>query len=142
MWYLITGVICVLLIWNNNRNRNANIIKYALISILFPPLGYGLWQAEKPLIGDEKRYGGKGWNVLKWVAIIHTILCIIWAIYGMFIGAEVASNTTSEYGKAGAVIGAGLGIMMIMVVWFVGVVGSLVLGLILKKPITEEAPVS
>ena len=32
--------------------------------------------------------------------------------------------------------------MMIMVVWFVGVVGSLVLGLILKKPITEEAPVS
>lgn len=142
MWYLITGVICVLLIWNNNRNRNANIIKYALISILFPPIGYGLWQAEKPLIGDEKRYGGKGWNVLKWVAIIHTILCIIWAIYGMFIGAEVASNTTSEYGKAGAVIGAGLGIMMIMVVWFVGVVGSLVLGLILKKPITEEAPVS
>jgi hypothetical protein len=142
MWYLITGVICVLLIWNNNRNRNANIVKYALISILFPPIGYGLWQAEKPLIGDEKRYGGKGWNVLKWVAIIHTILCIIWAIYGMFIGAEVASNTTSEYGKAGAVIGAGLGIMMIMVVWFVGVVGSLVLGLILKKPITEEAPVS
>lgn len=142
MWYLITGVICVLLIWNNNRNRNANIVKYALISILFPPIGYGLWQAEKPLIGDEKRYGGKGWNVLKWVAIVHTILCIIWAIYGMFIGAEVASNTTSEYGKAGAVIGAGLGIMMIMVVWFVGVVGSLVLGLILKKPITEEAPVS
>ena len=142
MWYLITGVICVLLIWNNNRNRNANIVKYALISILFPPIGYGLWQAEKPLIGDEKRYGGKGWNVLKWVAIIHTILCIIWAIYGMFIGAEVASNTTSEYGKAGAVIGAGLGIMMIIVVWFVGVVGSLVLGLILKKPITEEAPVS
>ena len=142
MWYLITGVTCVLLIWNNNRNRNANIVKYALISILFPPIGYGLWQAEKPLIGDEKRYGGKGWNVLKWVAIVHTILCIIWAIYGMFIGAEVASNTTSEYGKAGAVIGAGLGIMMIMVVWFVGVVGSLVLGLILKKPITEEAPVS
>ena len=142
MWYLITGVICVLLIWNNNKSRNANIGKYALISILFPPIGYGLWQAEKPLIGDEKRYGGKGWNVLKWVAIIHTILCIIWAISGMFIGAELASKTTSEYGKAGAAIGAGLGIMMIMVVWFVGVVGSLVLGLILKKPINEEAPVS
>ena len=142
MWYLITGVICVLLIWNNNKSRNANIGKYALISILFPPIGYGLWQAEKPLIGDEKRYGGKGWNVLKWVAIIHTILCIIWAISGMFIGAELASKTASEYGKAGAAIGAGLGIMMIMVVWFVGVVGSLVLGLILKKPITEEAPVS
>jgi hypothetical protein len=32
--------------------------------------------------------------------------------------------------------------MMIMMVWFFGVVGSLVLGLILKKPIVEEAIVS
>jgi hypothetical protein len=142
MWYLITGALCAFLIWNNNRNRNANIVKYALISLLFPPLGFGLWQAEKPLIGDEKRYGGKSWNVLKWIAIIHTILCIIWAFYGLVIGAEVASNTNSDYGKAGAVIGAGIGIMMIMMVWFFGVVGSLVLGLILKKPIVEEAIVS
>ena len=139
MWYLITGLICIFLIWNNNKERNASITKYAIISIIWPPLGYGLWQAEKPLINDEKRYGGKGWNILKWFAIIHTIMCVIWGFYGMFLGAKVASESGSDAGKVGAAIGTGLGIMMIMLVWFFGVVGSLILGLIVKKPIVEEA---
>jgi hypothetical protein len=139
MWYLITGLICVFLIWNNNKDRNASITKYAIISILLPPLGYGFWQAEKPLINEEKRYGGRGWNILKWFAIIHTIMCVVWAFYGMFIGAKIASESGSDAGKVGAAIGTGLGIMMIMAVWFFGVMGSLVLGLIVKKPIVEEA---
>ena len=139
MWYLITGLVCIFLIWKSNKNRNTNITKYVIVSILFPPIGYGLWQAEKPLINDEIRYGGKGWNVMKWLAIIHTIMCIIWAFYGISVGADVAKNSGSDAGKVGAAIGTGLGIMMIMMVWFFGVVGSLVLGLMLKKPITENA---
>lgn len=139
MWYLITGLVCVFLIWNSNKNRNAKIGKYVILSILLPPIGYGLWQAERPLINDEQRFGGKGWNLMKWIGIIHTIMCLIWAFYGMSVGAEVANQADSDAGKVGAAIGTGLGIMMIMMVWFFGIVGSLILGLILKKPITETA---
>jgi amino acid transporter len=139
MWYLITGLVCVFLIWNSNKNRNAKIGKYVILSILLPPIGYGLWQAERPLINDEQRFGGKGWNLMKWIGIIHTIMCVIWAFYGMSVGAEVANQADSDAGKVGAAIGTGLGIMMIMMVWFFGIVGSLILGLILKKPITETA---
>lgn len=137
MWYTITSIVCILLIWNENKKRNAIITKYLILSFIFPPVGYGLWKAEMPLINDEKRYGGKGWNLMKWIAIIHTIMCIIWAFYGIFIGAEVANSSSSDAYKAGAVIGTGLSIMMIIIIWFFGVVGSLVLGLIIKKPITE-----
>lgn len=139
MWYIFTGLVCVFLIWKDSQKRSTSITKYAVLSLLVPPIGYGLWQADKSLVGDEKRYGGKGWNTLKWVAIIHTILCIIWAVYGMFLGAEAVSEAGSDAGAAGAAIGTGLGIMLIMFVWFGVVVGSLVLGLILKKPITETA---
>ena len=139
MWYFITGLICAVLIWLNNKERNAPIVKYIVISILFPQLGYGLWQAEKPLIGNEERYGGKGWNIMKWFAIFHTIFCVIWAVYGLVVGSDVASKTNDDFGRAGAVIGTGLGIIMIMMVWFGGVLGSLILGLILKKPIVEKA---
>jgi len=139
MWYLVTGLVCVFLIWKDSKKREGSIVKHAVLSVLVPPLGYALWQAEKPLVGDEKRYGGKGWNLMKWIAIMHTVLCIIWAVYGMMIGAEVASGADSEYGVAGAAIGTFLGLGMIAFVWFGGVVGSLVLGLILKKPVTETA---
>ncbi len=139
MWYIITGVFCCFLIILNNRKRKANPIKYLILTLILPPIGYGLWQAEKPLIENEERHGGKGWNVMKWVALIHTVLCIFWGFYGVILGATMTSEATSDAAKAGAAIGTGLGIMLIMMVWFGGVVGSLILGAILKKPIIEKA---
>lgn len=138
MWYLITGFVCVFLIWSDSRKRNAAFAKYALLSIIIPPIGYGLWQASKPLVGEEKRYGGKGWNVMKWVGIMHTVLCVVWALYGMFQGAGITSAAETDAEKTGAAIGTGIGIMLVGVVWFFGVAGTLIIGFLLKKPITEE----
>ncbi len=133
MWYLITGLICVFLIWKSNKERNGSIAKYLIVSLLLPPLGYALWQAEKPLIKEEKRHGGKDWNVLKWFVISYTVMCVIWAFYEMFIGAKMTSASESDAEKVDAVMGMGLGIMMIMITWFLGVVGAL------KEPIIEDA---
>lgn len=141
MWYLITGIIASILIVINKKERNINIVKYIIISLIMPPLGYGMWQADKPLIGKEERYGGKGWVIMRTFAIFHTIMCIIWAFFALGLASEVAGNASNDYEAAGAAIGAGIGIIMIVGIWFGGTLGSLILGLILKKPIHEKAEV-
>ena len=139
MWYLIVGLLGVLLIWRNSKGRDTSITKYAVLSIVLPWVGYSLWQAEKQLINDEKRYGGKAWNFLKTGALIHTFLCIIWGIYGVIGGAMMTDSAGSDAEAVGAAIGTGIGMLMIMAVWFGGVFGALVLGSILKTPTIEEA---
>jgi hypothetical protein len=76
---------------------------------------------------------------MKWCAIMHTVMCFVWGVYGMVAGAEVASEAGSRAGEVGAAIGTGIGMMMIAFVWFGGVVGCLLLGVILKKPVEESA---
>jgi len=145
MWYLylITGMLCILLIWRNKKNRNVNITKYVILSILFPHIGYGLWEAEKPLIDNEKRHGGKGWNVMKWVGIIHTIMCVIFALYIIFWGvAQLDGDHATESEIKGIFLSIGWSIMLTIVLWFFGIGVSLILGLILKKPIIETAQTS
>lgn len=138
MWYLITGIVSIIIIILNNRQRKANVIKYVIITLLIPPVGFGLWQAEKPLLPGEERYGGKAWNVLKWVAIIHTILCFIWGIWAIGFTSDQMATTSNDAEVVGTAIGAGIGFMLIAGVWFFGILVSLIMGLILKKPITEK----
>lgn len=139
MFYFLIAGLCVVYILVNNKKRKASLTKYIILSILFPPIGFALWQAEKPLIGDERRYGGRGWNFMKWFALMHTLLCILWAFAAMGIGASYIASTSDDAEALGAALGTGLGLTMIMIAWFIGTIGSLILGLILRKPVTESA---
>ncbi len=138
MWYLITAAICVAIILLQNRTRKGKPLKHIILSIVLPPLGFGLWQAEKPLLVGEKRYGGKGWNTAKWFALFHSIMCLIWMIYGFVLGAQMASQSTSDAHAAGAAIGTGLAIFLIGGVWAAGFIISIIIGLVMKTPTVEE----
>ncbi len=62
--------------------------------------------------------GGEGWNVMKWLEIMHTIMCIIWIFYAMTVVTNVSGQAGSYSEEVRAAIGVGLGIFMIMMVWF------------------------
>ena len=109
---------------------------FLLLIIVFP-----YYLAVRNLKEGEIREGGKGWNVLKNFALLWTLFMAvvgIGAMVNMGAGAPIAGN---EYEQAGYVLGAALGIGMLATLWFVVMVGALVLGLFLKEAsVVEKGP--
>lgn len=63
------------------------------------------------------------------------------AIAGMVNAGQTDDQATSQAQKAGAALGATLGMGMIFVLWFVVLTAALILGLFLKKlGIVEDSP--
>lgn len=65
-------------------------------------------------------------KLIKWGFIGFNILMVIWLIGGMSAATD-GIDAMSEAGKAGAAIGAGLGVTMILGIW---VIGDIILGLL------------
>lgn len=61
-------------------------------------------------------------KIIKWAFIGFNILMAIWLISGMASASESISQTTNDAEQAGAVIGTGLGAIMIIFLWLAGAV--------------------
>ncbi len=61
-------------------------------------------------------------KIIKYMFIGFNILMAIWLIGGMASASESISQTTNDAEQAGAVIGTGLGAMMIIFLWLAGAV--------------------
>lgn len=66
-------------------------------------------------------------KVLKWLFIAFNLIMIYWLFAGTGASTDVVNHASSEAGKAGAEIGRGLGVMMILFLW---VVGDIILGML------------
>ena len=81
-----------------------------------PKCGFQLRKPKRSFIG----------KVFKWVFVIFNLLMLVWLIGGWNAASEVSSTATTAAEQAGAAIGTGIGIAMILFLW---VIGDIILGL-------------
>ena len=97
--------------------------------------------AKRPLKAGEVREGGTAWNVTKSFAIFWTLFMFIAGVAGMISVSDIVNTASSGAEQAGAAIGTAMGMGMILGLWFIVIVGALVIGLFLKKSsIVEKGP--
>ena len=90
--------------------------------------------AKRNLRAGETREGGTGWNYLKTLAVLWTIVMLAVGAQYILAPRGVAPVAHTSAWRAGAAIGA-------TAVWFFPVLGALFLGLVLKKTsIVEKGP--
>lgn len=72
-------------------------------------------------------------KIIKWAFILFNLLMLVWLISGIGGSSEVYSTATSDAERAGAAIGTGIGVMLILILWGVG---DMILGLfvLLTRP--------
>lgn len=140
-WYFIIYAIVALWVFLDAKKRGNNAPAWAIATFIIGVIVTPYYLAKRYLLAGETREGGVAWNVLRYFAIFWTLTMAITTIGAM--GAVSSSMPTSgnQYEEAGAVIGATLGIGMILTVWFMVLVAALVIGMFLKKSsIVEKGP--
>lgn len=90
-------------------------------------------------IRTEKYQRGVFGTLIKWIFIAYNVLMLIWLIGGIASVSSIQANSDAE--RAGAAIGATIGVSMILTLWFFGAV---ILGLFTlltrgNKVIVEES---
>ena len=76
-----------------------------------------------PLRKPQRSFFGK---IFKWSFILFNILMIAWMIFGIQGSSEVYNSASNEFEQAGAAIGTGIGVALLLGIW---VVGDIILGL-------------
>ncbi len=61
-------------------------------------------------------------KIIKWTFIGYNVLMLFWFISGLNIASDGITNSATDAEKAGATIGSGIGIMLIIFVWTAGTV--------------------
>lgn len=97
--------------------------------------------AKRNLKSGQVREGGTAWNVLKYFALFWTITIAVVGVAGFGSASAVVSNSTNGFEQAGAVIGTGIGLALLLPLWFFPMVFALILGAFLKKSsVVENGP--
>ena len=142
MWYVIIFGLLTLYVVIDGSRRNlgaAKTILWAIGTFLLGVIVLPLYFAKRPLRANEVREGGFAWNILKNFALTWTILMV--AISITAISAASQTNVNSGAEAAGAALGMGIVIVILAVLWFVPMVGAIVLGFFLKNSaIVERGP--
>lgn len=87
-------------------------------------------------VSDRTAFG----KIVKWVFIIFNVLMLIWLISSCAAVGDISSTASNDAERAGAAIGAGLGVTFLLFVWGVGdvILGLFVLFTRRKKLITVD----
>src|SRR5215211_2553550 len=140
MWYIIIfGLLTLWVAFDASRRKlgAAKTILWTIGTFLLGVIVVPIYLAKRPLKVNEVREGGLVWNLLKNFALTWTILMV--AISISAISAAAGTDTSSGAEVAGAAIG--IVIVILAVVWFVPMVGAIVLGFFLKNSaIVERGP--
>jgi hypothetical protein len=141
MWYWILWIILAVWTFFDAKKRHNNAIGWAIGTLLVGPIVLPVYFAKRYLRVNEVREGGTAWNVLKNFSLYWTLTMFIVGVAGAIGAGGVISGAEDGAEQAGAVIGAGIGLTMIFILWLVVVVIALILGFFLKKSsIIEKGP--
>ncbi|MDI3548179.1 MAG: hypothetical protein PWR10_1831 [Halanaerobiales bacterium] len=141
MWYFIVyGLFAVWVFWDARKRKN-NLWAWPLTTFFLGPIILPFYFAKRNLKDGEVREGGTGWNVLKNFALLWTLTMFIAGIAGMIGAGSIVEEAATETEQAGAIIGAGLGLGMIFMLWFIPMIIAIIIGVFLKKSsIVENGP--
>lgn len=87
-------------------------------------------------VSDRTTFG----KIVKWVFILFNILMLVWLVGSCSAISEVSQQSVNDAERAGAAIGAGIGVTFLLFVWGVGdvILGLFVLFTRRKKIITVD----
>ncbi len=141
MWYFMLYLAFAVWVFIDAKKRMNQPVGWPAATFLLGPIVLPVYFAKRNLKEGEVREGGTGWNVIKNFALFWTLTIAVGAIAGMVNAGQVADRATTQAQKAGAALGATLGMGMIFVLWLGVVTAALILGLFLKKSsIVEHGP--
>lgn len=142
MWYWVLNIAIALWVFFDARSRKMDqSVLWAIGTSLLMIFVIPFYFAKRPLKNGEVREGGTAWNVIKSFAIFWTVFMFIAGVAGMMATGDVVTKASSGAEQVGAAIGTAIGVGMIMGLWFIVIVGALVIGLFVKKSsIVEKGP--
>lgn len=142
MWYWILNIAIALWVFFDARSRKMDQpVLWAIGTCILMIVVIPFYFAKRPLKHGEVREGGTGWNVTRAFAIFWTLFMFVAGVAGMVAAGDVVNQASSSAEQTGAAIGTAMGIGMILGLWFIVMVGALVIGLFLKKSsIVEKGP--
>lgn len=139
MYFLINGILALWVI-ADARARRANFWGWGFGTLLLSLLVLPAYFACRPLKSGEVRSGGRGWNYLKNLSVVWTLVMLVAALTGVVNTSRYIASLSSHQGSATA--GAMVGFGMLGAIWFFPVLGALILGLLIKQSSVETGPVA
>lgn len=133
MWYWILSFILAAWVTIDAKKRKNNFIGWGLGSLVAGPLLIPIYMAKRYLKDKEVRSGGTAWNVLKNFALFWTLFMFVAIIAGMINVGNSTSELATDAEKVGTAIGAGLGLGLLVALWFFPMVFAIVLGFFVKN---------
>ena len=135
--YTVLTIILTIWIFFDAKKRKNKYVLWGLASLIIWPILIQFYIANRNLLPNETREGGKVWIVCKFFILIWTIFIGTLFTIGIF-NASASVDTTNEAEVIGSSIGIFLGGGIYFIVWIGPVFITLLLGLILRKNITEK----
>lgn len=142
MWFFLLWLGFAIWVFFDSKNRRTGKGALWAVGALFAGVVVlPIYFAKRNLYAGEVREGGTGWNAVKIFALYWTLTMAVYGFAGMGVASRAVSDASSSAEQAGATIGSMLGLGLLMGVWFAVLVGSLVIGLFLKKSsVVENGP--
>ena len=135
--YIVLTIILTIWIFFDAKKRKNKYVLWGLASLIIWPILIPFYIANRNLLPNETIEGGKVWIVCKFFILIWTIFIGTLFTIGIF-NASASVDTTNEAEVIGSSIGIFLGGGIYFIVWIGPVFITLLLGLILRKNITEK----
>jgi len=141
MWYFfIYGLLAIWVLYDARKRKN-NMFGWAIPTLILGPIFLPIYLAKRNLKEGEVREGGTGWNVLKNFALLWTLTMVIGGISGLMGAGTTIDQSQTAAEEAGAIIGTGLGMGLIFLLWFIPMIAAIIIGFFLKKSsVVEEGP--
>ncbi len=141
--YLYLSIVLAVYVLYDAKKRNVKIVSmvlWALATAIIPMLFFPLYSMKKPLKSGEKRVGGGAWNFLKMFIVIWTLG--MWALtidVTTEVGEEILETSGSDFEAGAGLLGAGIGAMLFLAIWFIVFIIATVFAFLLKKSEVVEA---
>ena len=140
-YIVINIVLAVWMLYDGYQRKVPKKWLYFIGTLVLSWLVMPFYLAGRPLKAEEVREGGYAWNILKNFALIWTIVIFISGVAGLISAGQIAEQAQTQAEAAGAGLGIILGFFLLGALWFVPMVGALVLGFFLKNNAKiEEGP--
>ena len=141
MWYFVLYLLFAVWVFTDAKKRMNHPIGWPVATLVLGPIVLPVYFAKRNLKAGEVREGGTGWNVIKNFALFWTLTIAMGVMAGLVNIGQTVDPSATHAQKAGAALGATLGVGMIFVLWLVVLIAALILGLFLKKSsIVEYGP--
>lgn len=133
MWYWILYAILAFWVLFDAKKRKNNFVGWAIGTFVAGPIVMPFYFAKRYLKAKEVRTGGTAWNVLKNFALLWTVTMFVIGIAGLISAGGAVSNANGGAEQVGTVIGAGLGIGLLIALWFFPMLFAFIIGFFLKN---------